>query len=96
MTDAERPTDKAAANMGHNSAGFAGDALRAYVQRVEHVREEINGLQADVSQIYAEAKASGLDVKTMKKLIAERTRDQVKLEEETALLEVYRAAMDGG
>lgn len=95
MTDTDDIGDSRQPVVGHNSANFAGSSLRAYVHRVERLREEIQGMQGDVAQVYAEAKASGFDVKTMKKLIAERARDQAKVEDEMALLEVYRAAMEG-
>ena len=40
----------------------AGDQLRAFVERIEHV-EEIRSLTEDKKEIFAEAKAEGFDVK---------------------------------
>jgi len=38
----------------------AGDQLRSYVERIEHVEEEIRGLTDDKKDIYAEAKGRAL------------------------------------
>jgi uncharacterized protein (UPF0335 family) len=40
--------------------GVAGDQLRALVERIEHVEEEIKALTEDKKDIYAEAKGNGL------------------------------------
>ena len=40
--------------------GVAGDQLRALVERIEHVEEEIKALTEDKKDIYAEAKGQGL------------------------------------
>ena len=36
--------------------GVAGDQLRAFVERIEHIEEEIKGLTEDKKEIFAEAK----------------------------------------
>ena len=41
--------------------GVAGDQLRAFVERIEHVDEEIKALTEDKKDIYAEAKGQGFD-----------------------------------
>jgi uncharacterized protein (UPF0335 family) len=40
--------------------GVAGDQLRVFVERIEHVEEEINALTEDKKEIFAEAKGEGL------------------------------------
>ena len=43
--------------------------------------------------MFAEAKSAGFDVKVMRKIIAERRRDKDAVDEEQALLDVYRRAL---
>ena len=83
------------AQIGHNSGGIAGDSLRQHIARIENLREEIKGLQTDVSEIYKAAKAEGWDPKVMKLLIAERAKDEAALRETNEMLDVYRSAMNG-
>jgi uncharacterized protein (UPF0335 family) len=46
--------------------GVAGDQLRAFVERIEHVDEEIKALTEDKKDIYAEVKGQGFDVKILR------------------------------
>lgn len=78
-----RKSEPAAA--GHNSDA----ALRSFVERVENVEGEIAALSEDRKDIFGEAKAAGLNVKALKKVIAIRKKDQDKwLAEENAVDEM--------
>jgi uncharacterized protein (UPF0335 family) len=78
----------------HNSiGGQAADQLRAYVNRIERLEEEVTGLNADKSEIYAESKAAGFDKPTLRKLIQRRRKNATDVQEEDALLELYEAAV---
>lgn len=78
---------------GDNSASFEHGQLRAFVERVEHVEEEIRALNGDKKEIYAEAKGTGFDVKILKKVIGIRRMDRAKREEEQSILELYLSAL---
>lgn len=82
MTDAPGP--------GHN---IAADRLRSIVERIERLDEERRGIAADIKDVYAEAKSGGYDVKVLRRLIADRKKDQAEVEELESLLEVYRRAL---
>lgn len=71
----------------------ARDQLRAFVERVEHIEEEIKALNAGKSEIYAEAKGSGFDVPTIKKVVRLRKLDATERMEADALLDTYLAAL---
>ena len=43
----------------------AGDQLRAIVERIEHVEEEIRELNEAKKEIFQEAKSNGFDVKVL-------------------------------
>ena len=54
----------------------AGQELRAFVERIERVEEEIKGLMDDKKEIYAEAKGNGFDVKILREVIRVRKEDE--------------------
>ena len=75
---------------GHNSAG---EELQRFVERVERLNEEKQGIADDVKDVFTEAKSRGWDVKVMRKIIAAR---KVKIDlrrEERALIETYASAL---
>jgi len=74
--------------------GVAGDQLRAFVERIEHVDEEIKALTQDKKDIYTEAKGQGFDVKILREVtIRIRKKDQKERDEEESLLDVYLQAL---
>lgn len=87
------------AGIGHNSGeaqdvgGVSGQRLKSYLDRIERLEEEKNGMADDIKDIYAEAKGVGFDVKTMRKLVRLRKMDAEKRREEDELLERYKAAV---
>ena len=88
-----------AAGVGHNSGetsdvgGVSGQRLKAFLDRIERLEEEKAALAEDVKEIYAEAKATGFDTKTMRKVIRLRKMDAEKRREEDEILELYKAAI---
>ena len=74
--------------------GIAGDQLRAFVERIERVEEEIKGLTEDKKDIYAEAKGNGFDVKILREVIRIRKQDQKERDEQESLLDVYLHALE--
>lgn len=80
------------AEAGHNS-GVAADELRQFVERIERMEDEISAARLDLSEIYKEAKGRGYDVKALRRIIKTRKKDQAKLAEENAVLEIYGSAL---
>jgi uncharacterized protein (UPF0335 family) len=74
-------------------SGVAGKRLRAFIERIERVDEDIKALQEDKKEIYAEAKGVGFDVKIIRKIISIKKMDADKRREEEELLELYKAAI---
>jgi uncharacterized protein (UPF0335 family) len=74
--------------------GIAGDQLRALVERIERVEEEIKGLTEDKKDVYAEAKGNGFDVKILREVIRIRKQDQKERDEQESLLDVYLHALE--
>ena len=68
--------------------GIAGDQLRAIVERIEHVEDEIKELTEAKKEIYLEAKSNGFDVKVLREIVRLRKQDQQQREEHESLLEI--------
>ncbi|MCB1537966.1 MAG: DUF2312 domain-containing protein [Rhodospirillales bacterium] len=76
-----------------NTGGVAGARLKSLVERIEKLEEEKSAIASDVKDVYAEAKGTGFDTKTIRKLIRLRKMDAQKRQEEDELLDLYRAAI---
>jgi uncharacterized protein (UPF0335 family) len=74
--------------------GVAGDQLRAFVERIERIEEDIKVLNEDKKEVYAEAKGEGFDVKILREVIKLRKQDQDELDEKQSLLEIYLHALE--
>jgi uncharacterized protein (UPF0335 family) len=67
--------------------------LRSFIERIERVALEIRAAQDDQKEIYAEAKARGYDVPTMKRIVALRKKQADDIAEQEALEGMYREAL---
>jgi uncharacterized protein (UPF0335 family) len=74
--------------------GVAGNRLRTFVERIEHIEEEIKGLNEGKKEIFDEAKGEGYDVKVLKEVIRLRKQDKKDRDEHESLLEVYLHAIE--
>lgn len=73
--------------------GVAGRRLLSIIERVERMEEEKAAMAEDIKEIYGEAKATGFDVKTIRKIVRLRKMETEKRREEEDILEVYKAAI---
>jgi uncharacterized protein (UPF0335 family) len=71
-----------------------GGRIRSFVERIEHLDSELQELNEQKKEVFAEAKSEGLDVKILKEIIKLRKQDQDERDEHETLLEVYMRAMD--
>ena len=70
------------------------DRLRSLIERIERLEEEKKGIQSDIRDIFAEAKAIGFDVKIMRAVLKLRKMNAADRDEQDYLLETYRKALD--
>lgn len=70
-----------------------GEVLTSFVKRIETLEAHISERRADIKEIYGEAKKGGLNVKAIRKLIAERRQDQAAREAMEETLDQYRHAL---
>jgi len=73
--------------------GIAGERLRSFIERIERLEEEKRTLAADIKEVYAEAKGTGFDAKTMRQIIRIRRIDKDDLDEQETLLDIYKRAL---
>jgi uncharacterized protein (UPF0335 family) len=76
-----------------SEGNVAADQLRLFIERIERLEEEKKGMADDIRDVYAEAKSSGYDAKTMRKVVALRKMESHVRQEADALLETYRSAL---
>lgn len=82
------------AKKGHNRAGgVAVEQLKSVIGRVERLEEEKSGIAEDIRDVYAEAKGSGFDVKTLRAIVKLRKMDAQDAEEAETLYDTYRLAL---
>jgi uncharacterized protein (UPF0335 family) len=81
--------------IGHNSSidNVSAEQLRQYIERIERLEEEKKGILDDIKDVYAEAKSTGFDSKTMRQIVRDRKMEKHHRDERDMLLETYRAAM---
>ena len=71
-----------------------GGRIRSFVERIEHLDAELQELNEQKKEVFAEAKAEGFDVKILKEIIKMRKQDQEERDERESLLDLYMRAME--
>jgi uncharacterized protein (UPF0335 family) len=71
-----------------------GGRILSFVERIEHLDTELQELNEQKKEVFAEAKSEGLDVKILKEIIKLRRQDQDERDEHETLLDVYMRAME--
>ena len=77
-----------------SKSGFAKEQLKSFIDRIERLEEERAALSADIKEVYSEAKGTGFDTKIMRQIIRLRKMDRADYQEQQALLDLYKQAMD--
>ncbi|MEZ0497216.1 DUF2312 domain-containing protein [Sphingomonas sp. IW22] len=75
------------------SDNISAEQLRLLIERIERLEEEKKGISDDIKDVYAEAKSTGFDVKTMKSIIRLRRMEKHHRDEAEMLLETYKQAL---
>ncbi len=77
-----------------DTVGIAGDRIRSFIERVEHIDEEIQALNEGKKEVWSEAKGEGFDVKVLKEILRLRKQDKDERDEQESLLDLYLRAME--
>ena len=75
------------------SDSISAEQLRLFIERIERLEEEKKGIADDIKDVYAEAKSTGLDVKTMRTIVRLRKMEKHHRDEAEMLLETYKQAL---
>lgn len=70
-----------------------GDALRAFVERIERLEGEKAEVGDAIKAVYAEAKAGGYDGRYMRALIKLRKKSPSERDEDDAMMDLYLSAI---
>ncbi len=73
--------------------GIAAERLRSFIERIERLEEEKAALAGDIREVYAEAKATGFDVRTIRQVVRLRKMDRDARNEQEHLLDLYKQAV---
>jgi uncharacterized protein (UPF0335 family) len=86
--------------IGHNSGSgiapdseIAADRLKSFIERIERLEEDKAAVLTDIKDIYAEAKGTGFDVKTIRHIVRLRRMEHQARAEQEQLLELYKSAL---
>lgn len=71
----------------------SAEQLRLFIERIERLSEEKQGIADDIKDVFSEAKGQGYDVKTMRSIIKLRGMERDARMEQEALLDTYKAAL---
>ena len=77
-----------------DTVGISGDRIRSFIERIEHIDEEIKGLNEGKKEAFAEAKGEGFDVKVLREILRLRKLDREDHEEHESLVDLYLRAME--
>ena len=71
-----------------------GGKIRAFVERIENLDNEIQELNEQKKEVFAEAKGDGFDVKILKEIVKLRKQDEEERDERESMLDLYMRAME--
>ena len=77
-----------------SDTSIPGGRIRSFVERIENLDTELQELNEQKKEVFAEAKAEGFDVKILKEIIKLRKQDKDERDEHETLLDLYMRAME--
>ena len=77
-----------------DTTGIPGDRICSFIERIEHIDEEIKALNDGRKEVFSEAKGEGFDVKVLKEILRLRKQDKDERDEQESLLDLYLRAME--
>lgn len=90
----EKPADDvptAQGNVNKNHNGAEGGQLVSIVERIERLAEEKKTIADDMKEVMAEAKSSGYDTATIRRLLQRRKMGKDAVDEMDAILDLYES-----
>src|ERR1700733_6242384 len=75
-----------------DSVGIPGNRILSFIERIEHIDEELKALNEGKKEVFSEAKGEGFDVKVLKEILRLRKQDQDERDEQESLLDLLSRA----
>ena len=75
------------------SENVSAEQLRLFIERIERLEEDKKGIADDIKDVFAEAKGTGFDTRTMRAVIRLRAMEKAARQEAEALLDTYKTAL---
>ncbi|MBF0427118.1 MAG: DUF2312 domain-containing protein [Magnetococcales bacterium] len=79
--------------MTDDIGGISSELLQQTVEKLERLEEEKGAIAEQIREAYAEAKGVGFDTKVLRMIIRMRKMDQREIDEQEALVELYKQAL---
>ena len=76
-----------------DTVGIPGNRILSFIERIEHIDEELKALNEGKKEVFSEAKGEGFDVKVLKEILHLRKQDQDERDEQESLLDLYLRAI---
>lgn len=67
--------------------------LKSFIERIERLQEERAATNADIREVFSEAKGVGFDVKAIRQLIGLRKMEQSDREQQEYMLTLYKETL---
>jgi uncharacterized protein (UPF0335 family) len=71
----------------------AKEQLKSFVERIENLEEQKKAIGGDITDLFAQAKGLGFNVKALKAILRLRKKDASERRDEEAILMVYMSAL---
>ena len=76
-----------------DTGGVAAERLTSFIERLERLSDEKQEVADQITDVFAEAKGEGFDIKTLRTVLKLRRMKPHDRSEQEELLEVYKAAL---
>lgn len=73
--------------------GVSSAQLKSFIERIERLEEEKAEVSEQIREVFAEAKGTGFDVKTIRQVLKIRKLEAQERVEQEELLDLYLAAL---
>ena len=73
--------------------GVSSAQLRSFIDRIERLEEEKAAVSEQIREVFAEAKGTGFDIKTIRQVLKIRKLETQERVEQEELLDLYLTAL---
>jgi len=77
-----------------DTVGIPGNRILSFIERIEHIDEELKAWNEGKKEVFSEAKGEWFDVKALKEILRLRKQDQDERDEQDSLLDLYLRAIE--